>query len=89
MGLEGVEVVLSGASTYEQLEENIGIFETAEPLNDEEMDVIKQVVEIINNNIAVDCTKCNYCLDYCPTDINIMQGQAILLHQTALNARLV
>lgn len=71
MGLEGVEVVLSGASTYEQLEENIGIFETAEPLNDEEMEVIKQVVEIINNNIAVDCTKCNYCLDYCPTDINI------------------
>jgi predicted aldo/keto reductase-like oxidoreductase len=40
-------------------------------LNDEEMEVIKQVVDIINNNIAVDCTKCNYCLDYCPTDINI------------------
>ena len=69
--LEDVEVVLTGASNLEQLESNIREFNDADPLNDEEMEIISQVSEIINSNITVDCTKCRYCVDTCPEDIDI------------------
>ena len=69
--IEDVEVVLTGASNLEQLESNIREFNDADPLNDEEMEIISQVSEIINSNITVDCTKCRYCVDTCPEDIDI------------------
>ena len=69
--IEDVEVVLTGASNLEQLESNINEFNNADPLNDEEMEIISQVSEIINSNITVDCTKCRYCVDTCPEDIDI------------------
>ena len=69
--LDDIEVVLTGASNLEQLESNINEFNNADPLNDEEMEIISQVSEIINSNITVDCTKCRYCVDTCPEDIDI------------------
>lgn len=69
--LDGVCMVYTGASNLEQLESNIYEFKNADPLNDEEMEIIKQVSEIITSNITVDCTKCRYCIDSCPEDINI------------------
>ncbi|PWB87359.1 aldo/keto reductase [Methanobrevibacter thaueri] len=69
--IEDVEVVLTGASNLEQLESNIQEFNDTDPLNDEEMEIISQVSEIINSNITVDCTKCRYCVDTCPEDIDI------------------
>ena len=30
-----------------------------------------KVSEIINSNITVDCTKCRYCVDACPEEIDI------------------
>ena len=69
--IEDVEIVLTGASNLEQLESNIREFNDADPLNDEEMEIISQVSEIINSNITVDCTKCRYCVDTCPEDIDI------------------
>ena len=69
--LEDVEVVLTGASTLEQLESNIHEFKNADPLNDEELEILKDVGEIINSNITVDCTKCRYCVDACTENIDI------------------
>ena len=69
--LDDIEVVLTGASNLEQLESNINEFNNADPLNDEEMEIISQVSEIINSNIIVDCTKCRYCVDTCAEDIDI------------------
>lgn len=69
--IEDIDVVLTGASTLEQLEDNIHEFKNADPLNDDEMEVIKEVTEIINSNITVDCTKCRYCVDACTEDIDI------------------
>lgn len=70
-GLEGVSFILTGASSLEQLQENISEFENITPLNDEEYKIIEKVSEIINSNITVDCTKCRYCVDTCPEEINI------------------
>lgn len=69
--LDDTCVVLTGASNLEQLENNIYEFKNADPLNDEELEILKKVSEIINSNITVDCTKCRYCVDACSEDINI------------------
>ena len=69
--LDDVDVILTGASNLEQLESNIYEFKNAEPFNDEEFEILKEVSEIINSNITVDCTKCRYCVDSCPEEIDI------------------
>ncbi len=70
-GLEDVCVTLTGASTIDQLKENIDSIKNYKPLNEEELKIIGEVSEIINSNITVDCTKCRYCVDSCPEEINI------------------
>ena len=69
--IDDIDVVLTGASTLEQLESNIHEFKNAEPLNDEEMEILTEVTEIINSKITVDCTKCRYCVDACTEEIDI------------------
>ena len=69
--IDDVCVVYTGASTLEQLENNIDEFKSADPLNDKEMEIIKEVSDIINSNITVDCTKCRYCVDACAEEIDI------------------
>lgn len=70
-GLDDVSVTLTGASSLDQLKENIGSIKNSTPLNEEEMEIIRKVSEIINSNITVDCTKCRYCVDACPEEIDI------------------
>ncbi len=69
--LDDVSVVLTGASNLEQLESNISEIKNAPPLRDEELEIIKEVSEIINSNITVDCTTCRYCVDVCSEEIDI------------------
>lgn len=69
--IDGVYMVLSGASTLEQMEENIGFMDDCKPLNEEEHRIIEEVTEIINSQIAIPCTKCNYCVSSCPSNIMI------------------
>lgn len=69
--LDNVCMILTGASSFEQLEQNIEDFENFTPLNDEEYEILEKVRDIINSNITVECTKCKYCLDACPESINI------------------
>ena len=69
--LDNVCLVFTGASNSEQLEENINEFKNADPLNEEELKILEEVSQIINNNIAVDCTKCRYCVDNCSSNIDI------------------
>ena len=64
-------VVLTGASTLEQLENNIEEFNNADPLDDDELALLDKVSEIINSNITVNCTKCRYCVESCSEDIDI------------------
>lgn len=70
-GLDNIIMILSGTNNYKQVVDNIEIFKNLTPLNDEELKIIQEVVEIINENIAVDCTGCRYCIDSCPMNIDI------------------
>lgn len=69
--LDNVSLVFTGASTLEQLQNNIDEFKNADPLNDEELAILENVREIINRNIAVNCTKCRYCVESCSSEIDI------------------
>lgn len=69
---EGISTILSGMSTFEQLEQNIEIFEELQPLSEEEHDAIKQVTSNIEKYQKVKCTGCGYCMP-CPFGVTIPQ----------------
>lgn len=71
--LPGVMMVLSGMSSLAQMEDNISFMKDFVPLTKEEMDLCFEVADVINSEIAIPCTACEYCVPGCPEDIPIPQ----------------
>jgi len=69
-----VNVILSGVSTMEQLQDNLEIFQDARPnsMTEEEQRLVHRVKELYNSKIKVGCTGCNYCMP-CPSGVSIPQ----------------
>lgn len=67
-----VSCILSGVSTMEQLQDNIRIFENAQPnsMSEDELKMIDTVRETYKKLIKVPCTGCSYCVP-CPKGVNI------------------
>lgn len=66
-----VTVILSGMSTFEQLEENVATFEEEKPLSGQEMDVLMGIVDNMLGKKTLPCTACRYCTSHCPKELDI------------------
>jgi predicted aldo/keto reductase-like oxidoreductase len=78
---EGVFVVLSGMSTFEQVVDNVSYMAEFIPLNNKERKILDRVSEIISAGTAIPCTSCAYCVDGCPQHIAIPQYFALYNNQ--------
>lgn len=70
-GLDGVMMVLSGMSNMEQMLDNLSYMEDYKPLTEDEINMVHVAADMINGNITVPCTGCEYCIVNCPMNINI------------------
>ncbi len=77
-GFEGIEVVLSGMSNIEQMEDNLNVFSADGengfiPFNDLEYAAVEKVAGIFNAKGVIPCTQCRYCIEenHCPMEIRI------------------
>ncbi len=68
--LPNVKVILSGMSTMEQVEDNVKTFADFKPMEEEELNLVKEVRKDILDLSKVECTSCNYCMP-CPHGVDI------------------
>lgn len=68
---EVVALVLSGMSTWNQVEENTALMAPFVPLSREETAVLEEAARIIRASVAIPCTGCGYCVEDCPAGIPI------------------
>ncbi len=69
--LPQVQVILSGMSNLEQIQDNVATFSGEVGLSEEEKALLLQVCEEFRSQVQVPCTGCCYCTADCPMQINI------------------
>jgi predicted aldo/keto reductase-like oxidoreductase len=68
--LPGVLTVLSGMSSFEQVEDNIKTMTDFAPLSYEERSALNEAIALYRTSGAIPCTACRYCMD-CPSGVDI------------------
>ena len=68
-----IQVVLSGMSTMEQVEDNLATFKDFVPMTEEENAILAKTAEDILSDALIPCTGCHYCVldNDCPMKIKI------------------
>ncbi len=66
-----VVVTLSGMSNFEQLKENIAIFESDNALNSGEVQALFDIAQAMTSKKSLPCTACSYCTSHCPMELDI------------------
>jgi predicted aldo/keto reductase-like oxidoreductase len=74
--LPGVQVVLSGMSTLEQVQDNVKTMSPFKPLTPEERAVIETALAAYRKAATIPCTNCRYCMD-CPQGVEIPKNLGI------------
>ena len=71
LDLPGVLAVLAGASTLEQMQDNMRTFQTHQPLNEQERAAIDGAIAALRSVDLIPCTNCGYCVKDCPEGVKI------------------
>ena len=67
--LPNVCVQLSGMSNIAQTEENLRTMNEGQPLSESEFNLLLEIAESLKRSVP--CTKCRYCCDGCPMELDI------------------
>lgn len=78
--LPNVQVMLSGMSSMEQIQDNLSVFETDDSLSDDDTAFLEDVAREYRNSFSVPCTGCRYCCENCPQGLNIPKLMEIYNH---------
>lgn len=70
-------LVLSGMGNMDMMNDNINTVKNAVPYTEEEIDAFAETRSIIREIKQIPCTKCNYCMDVCPSKVKISEVFAI------------
>ena len=68
---EGVSMVLSGMSDLAQMDSNLAVMQSFQPLTEQEHQVLSRITEILKAQDMIQCTGCRYCTAGCPRRIRI------------------
>lgn len=77
-GFDGIDMVLSGMGSLQQMADNISYMKEFQPLNDNEMEAVRKVQEIFKSMNLIPCTACRYCEAGCPKKIAIPDLFAVM-----------
>lgn len=69
-GFDNVRVILSGMSSEEQLEDNLGTFSPYIPLSDHEKVALDEAIAALKSRPNNGCTRCKYCMP-CASGVEI------------------
>lgn len=69
--LPNVITVLSGASTLEQMKENVAEWRAHQPFTASEEAALAKAVEALRSVAGIPCTNCRYCVKDCPQGVAI------------------
>ena len=90
-GLDGIMTILTGMGALSEVEDNVKTFEEFKPLSNEEHELVRKAVEIINSVPSSPCTGCRYCIPVCPKELNIPDSlqtyNAYLIHRDLSSMR--
>lgn len=73
LGIPNLITVLSGMSSLEQMQDNLEIWRTYEPLSEDELSTLKLAKQKLDEMLDNPCTNCQYCMKNCPKKIKIAQ----------------
>ncbi|WP_241156644.1 MULTISPECIES: aldo/keto reductase [unclassified Adlercreutzia] len=76
--LPNVLAVLSGASTIEQMRENVASYAANAPFTPAEETALGEAIGVLRSLAGVPCTACNYCMKGCPSHVQIPQVMELL-----------
>ena len=69
--LPGVLTVLAGASTLDQMRDNMATFQSHAPLTEAERGAIDGAIAALRSVDLIPCTNCGYCVKDCPEGVKI------------------
>ena len=70
-GCGGVFMTLSGMSDLAQINDNLSYMKEFRPLDEKELEAVRNVCRVLHTMKVIPCTACRYCVAGCPKHISI------------------